>query len=112
MELEVVMPSEMTVRQSHDICLGLQDAVEALDEVERAFVHVDYVRRSYPEHKTDRRALSRVREGGGASANDAVNDRHHHLGDDGSGRGESSGSSGTVKYHSEEDVEDPLLPLA
>ena len=32
-ELEVVMPPEMTVRASHDICLGLQDAVEAMHEV-------------------------------------------------------------------------------
>ena len=56
-ELEVVMPSAMTVRASHDICLGLQDAVEALDEVERAFVHVDYVSRCYPEHKTERQLL-------------------------------------------------------
>ena len=53
------MPSEMTVRQSHDICLGLQDTIEAMREVERAFVHVDYVTRRYPEHKTERELLKR-----------------------------------------------------
>ena len=57
----VVMPSEMTVRQSHDICLGLQDTIEAMHEVERAFVHVDYVARRYPEHKTERQLLRKSR---------------------------------------------------
>lgn len=29
------------------------DQVEAFEEVERAFVHVDYLRRDEPEHKVD-----------------------------------------------------------
>ena len=53
-ELEVVMPPETTVRMSHDVCLRLQDAVEAMEEVERAFVHVDYASRRAPEHRADR----------------------------------------------------------
>ena len=37
--MEVVMPSRMTVQESHDIALVLQHKVESFDEVERAFVH-------------------------------------------------------------------------
>ncbi|RHY01409.1 hypothetical protein DYB38_007113 [Aphanomyces astaci] len=50
-ELEVVLPKDMSVQESHDISLALQIKVEALDEVERAFVHVDYQSRDYDEHK-------------------------------------------------------------
>jgi hypothetical protein len=32
----------MTVRESHDISLALQQSIEQLDAVERAFVHVDW----------------------------------------------------------------------
>ena len=45
------MPASMSVRESHDIALELQHKVEGFDEVERAFVHVDYARRDEPEHK-------------------------------------------------------------
>lgn len=34
-EMEVVMPGDMTVAESHDIALALQHKVEALDDVER-----------------------------------------------------------------------------
>lgn len=72
-ELEVVLPANMSVKNSHDIALALQHKVEvgllklhvvfrevdihltnsskAHDEVERAFVHVDYQVRDEPEHK-------------------------------------------------------------
>lgn len=50
-ELEVLLPETMCVRDAHDISLALQDKVEALDCVERAFVHVDYAPRAYDEHK-------------------------------------------------------------
>ena len=36
--------------------VGLQ--LEALDEVERAFVHVDYTKRDEPEHKVERNLLT------------------------------------------------------
>ncbi|KAK9828197.1 hypothetical protein WJX74_002590 [Apatococcus lobatus] len=52
-ELEVLLPPQMTVEESHDIALFLQHKVEAFDEVERAFVHVDYTKRFEPEHKVD-----------------------------------------------------------
>jgi len=42
-EMEIVLPGDMTVRESHDIALELQHKIEGLEEVERAFVHVSDV---------------------------------------------------------------------
>ncbi|KAE9358753.1 hypothetical protein PF008_g2571 [Phytophthora fragariae] len=53
-ELEVVVPAEMSVKAAHDIALQMQFKVENLDEVERAFVHVDYQARDYDEHVVSR----------------------------------------------------------
>ncbi|GIL43591.1 hypothetical protein Vafri_1293 [Volvox africanus] len=53
-EVEVLLPADMTVRQSHDIALELQHKIEGIDNVERAFVHVDYERRALEEHKVER----------------------------------------------------------
>lgn len=36
--------------------------LEALDEVERAFVHVDYTRRDEPEHKVERNMLTHPKD--------------------------------------------------
>ena len=49
----------MSVKASHDIAIDLQHKVEAMDEVERCFVHVDYRSRSDepPEHKMERDLL-------------------------------------------------------
>eukprot|EP00198_Chlamydomonas_reinhardtii_P008085 XP_001697422.1 CDF transporter, membrane protein [Chlamydomonas reinhardtii] len=65
-EVEVLLPADMSVRESHDIALALQHKIEALDTVERAYVHVDYERRSLEEHKVrnwrrGRPGISRVR---------------------------------------------------
>ncbi|GMF10678.1 unnamed protein product [Phytophthora lilii] len=53
-ELEVVVPAEMSVKDAHDIALQLQFKVESVDEMERAFVHVDYQSRDYDEHVVSR----------------------------------------------------------
>ncbi|RLN51902.1 hypothetical protein BBJ28_00002190 [Nothophytophthora sp. Chile5] len=50
-EMEVILPEDMCVKDAHDISLDLQIKVEALENVERAFVHVDYLERGYDEHK-------------------------------------------------------------
>ncbi|KDO27538.1 hypothetical protein SPRG_06805 [Saprolegnia parasitica CBS 223.65] len=55
-ELEVVAPATMTVKQAHDISLQLQFKIEQLEDVERAFVHVDYQTRAYDEHVVSRLA--------------------------------------------------------
>jgi len=53
-EVEVVLPWNMTLLASHDICLNLQHKIEAFDEVERCHVHADYMKRDEPEHKPER----------------------------------------------------------
>ena len=55
--MEIILPADMQVRTSHDIALALQHKLEALDSVERAHVHVDYEKRSEPEHKIERKLL-------------------------------------------------------
>jgi divalent metal cation (Fe/Co/Zn/Cd) transporter len=52
-EAEVVMCPETTLRESHDACLLLQQDLESMEEVERAFVHADYAKRFTPEHVWD-----------------------------------------------------------
>lgn len=39
-EMEIILPADMSVRESHDIALALQHRIEEFDNVERAFVHV------------------------------------------------------------------------
>jgi len=58
-EMEIVLPADMTVAESHDIGLALQHKIEELDDVERCFVHIDYLPRdqSIPEHKVERELL-------------------------------------------------------
>jgi len=52
-ELEVVLPPNMTLETTHDIGMTLQHKVEAFEEVERAFVHIDYMERDYDEHRPE-----------------------------------------------------------
>ena len=49
-ELEMVMESSTPLRVSHDLALDLQQKIEAFDDVERCFVHVDYDFRDVDEH--------------------------------------------------------------
>jgi divalent metal cation (Fe/Co/Zn/Cd) transporter len=39
-EMEIILPALMTVKESHDIALSLQHKIETFESVERAFVHV------------------------------------------------------------------------
>jgi len=49
-EVEVVMHEETNLRDSHDCGIALQHKIERLEEVERAFVHVDYQIRNVDDH--------------------------------------------------------------
>ena len=49
-ELEVVMPKETLLFESHDVGMELQYEIESREEVERCFVHIDYQTRPYDEH--------------------------------------------------------------
>jgi len=52
-EVDIVLPPEMTLQEAHDIAEPLQQKIERLPEVERAFVHIDYEYSHHPdtEHK-------------------------------------------------------------
>ncbi|PKA63257.1 Metal tolerance protein 5 [Apostasia shenzhenica] len=49
-EVDIVLPSDMPLREAHDIGEALQEKLEHLPEVERAFVHLDYEFTHRPEH--------------------------------------------------------------
>lgn len=49
-ELEVVLPRDTLLFESHDLGMELQYEIESREEVERCFVHIDYKSRPYDEH--------------------------------------------------------------
>jgi divalent metal cation (Fe/Co/Zn/Cd) transporter len=49
-EVDIVLEEKMPLRQAHDIGESLQDKLERLPEVERAFVHLDFEVSHRPEH--------------------------------------------------------------
>lgn len=49
-ELEVVLPKDTLLFESHDLGMELQYEIESREEVERCFVHIDYESRPYDEH--------------------------------------------------------------
>ncbi|GJP59747.1 hypothetical protein CLOP_g15117 [Closterium sp. NIES-67] len=49
-EVDVVLPREMPLEETHDIGEALQNKLERLPEIERAFVHLDYEVEHRPEH--------------------------------------------------------------
>eukprot|EP00262_Sarcandra_glabra_P019930 TRINITY_DN7751_c2_g1_i1.p1 TRINITY_DN7751_c2_g1~~TRINITY_DN7751_c2_g1_i1.p1 ORF type:complete len:400 (+),score=41.08 TRINITY_DN7751_c2_g1_i1:101-1300(+) len=50
-EVDIVLPGSMALSQAHDIGEMLQEKLERLPEVERAFVHIDFEFSHKPEHK-------------------------------------------------------------
>lgn len=56
-EVDVVLPEEMPLRHAHDIGESLQNRIEEMGEVERAFVHIDFETAHYPEHADTARVL-------------------------------------------------------
>ncbi|KAI3496631.1 hypothetical protein L1887_39002 [Cichorium endivia] len=50
-EVDIVLPEDMRLSQAHNIGEMLQEKVEQLPEVERAFVHIDFEFSHRPEHK-------------------------------------------------------------
>ncbi|KAH7314933.1 hypothetical protein KP509_21G027800 [Ceratopteris richardii] len=49
-EVDIVLPREMQLLETHDIGEGLQNKLESLAFIERAYVHVDYDVSHKPEH--------------------------------------------------------------
>jgi len=50
-EVDIVLPEDMPLRQTHDIGESLQIKLEQQEDVERAFVHIDWEWEHSPEHK-------------------------------------------------------------
>jgi cation diffusion facilitator family transporter len=48
-EVDIVLPPDMPLQEAHDIGESLQKEIEGLDDIERAFVHLDYE----CEHRAD-----------------------------------------------------------
>ncbi|KAK8527007.1 hypothetical protein V6N13_084878 [Hibiscus sabdariffa] len=51
-EVDIVLPEDMLLNKAHNIGEKLQEKLEQLPEVERAFVHIDFEFTHRPEHKT------------------------------------------------------------
>lgn len=51
-EVDIVLPEDMLLSQAHNIGETLQEKLEHLPEVERAFVHIDFEFTHRPEHKS------------------------------------------------------------
>ncbi|EEF46559.1 cation efflux protein/ zinc transporter, putative [Ricinus communis] len=51
-EVDIVLPEDMLLNQAHNIGETLQEKLEQLPEVERAFVHIDFEYTHRPEHKS------------------------------------------------------------
>ncbi|KAK7851018.1 metal tolerance protein 10 [Quercus suber] len=51
-EVDVVLPHDMILNKAHNIGETLQEKLEQLPEVERAFVHIDFEYSHRPEHRT------------------------------------------------------------
>uniref|UniRef100_A0A8I7B3R1 Cation efflux protein cytoplasmic domain-containing protein n=1 Tax=Hordeum vulgare subsp. vulgare TaxID=112509 RepID=A0A8I7B3R1_HORVV len=49
-EVDIVLPCDMPLQEAHDIGEALQEKLERLPEIERAFVHLDYEFTHQPEH--------------------------------------------------------------
>ncbi|KAJ7982076.1 Metal tolerance protein [Quillaja saponaria] len=50
-EIDIVLPEKMSLNQAHNIGETLQDKLEKLPEIDRAFVHVDFDATHKPEHR-------------------------------------------------------------
>ncbi|KAE9458473.1 hypothetical protein C3L33_09633, partial [Rhododendron williamsianum] len=52
-EVDIVLPEDMLLSQAHNIGEKLQEKLEQLSEVERAFVHIDFEFSHRPEHQSN-----------------------------------------------------------
>ena len=53
-QVDIELPEQMYLREAHDIGEALQNKLEALAEVERAYVHLDFESTHRPEHTRPR----------------------------------------------------------
>lgn len=50
-ELDIVMDAQTPLHKAHDVAQLLQDKIEALKDVERAYIHIDHESSHRPEHQ-------------------------------------------------------------
>lgn len=50
MEIDIILPPHIELHEAHDIGEALQNALERMENVERAFVHLDYNSNHQVEH--------------------------------------------------------------
>jgi len=50
-EVDIVLPSDMPLQQAHDVGEALQEKLESLPDIERAYVHLDHEYTHKPEHR-------------------------------------------------------------
>eukprot|EP00253_Pinus_taeda_P000142 PITA_00142 len=50
-EVDIVLPSDMHLQEAHDVGEALQEKLESLPDIERAYVHLDYEYSHKPEHR-------------------------------------------------------------
>jgi len=50
-QVDIKLSEDMRLREAHTIGESLQEKIEKLPEVERAFVHIDFESTHKPEHK-------------------------------------------------------------
>ena len=48
--VDIVLPEELLLRMAHDVGESLEIKIEDFEDVERAFVHLDYEWEHKPEH--------------------------------------------------------------
>ncbi|KAM7250559.1 hypothetical protein ACFE04_022442 [Oxalis oulophora] len=53
-EVDIVLPENMFLNKAHNIGETLQEKLEKLPEVERAFVHIDFEYTHSPEHRSNK----------------------------------------------------------
>ena len=75
-EIEIILPASMTVEESHDIGLALQHKIERLEDVERAFVHIDHQGRDGLEHKVERELVRIHYQAESDAAGEYASQRH------------------------------------
>ena len=49
-EVDIVLPSDMPLKEAHDVGVTLQEKLESLPDIERAYVHLEYEYNHKPEH--------------------------------------------------------------
>lgn len=49
-EVDIVLPEDMMLKEAHDVGEALQFKLESMEQVERAFVHLDFETSHRPEH--------------------------------------------------------------